>query len=92
MPTGALFKKAAYDGDGYELTCVQVLKGVSFDVQPGQKVALVGSSGGGKTTVVNLVERFYDPHRGAVLFDGQPLVDIDHEYLHQQVLHALCVR
>lgn len=66
---------------------VQVLKNISFDVQPGRKVALVGSSGGGKTTVVNLVERFYDPHRGSVLFDGLPLIDIDHDYLHQQVSH-----
>lgn len=65
-----------------------MLKGISFDVQPGRKVALVGSSGGGKTTVVNLVERFYDPHRGSVLFDGLPLIDIDHDYLHQQVRTA----
>ena len=63
----------------------QVLKGVSFDVAPGRKVALVGTSGGGKTTIVNLVERFYDPHRGSVLFDGLPLTDVDHDYLHQQV-------
>ena len=63
----------------------QVLKSISFDVAPGRKVALVGTSGGGKTTIVNLVERFYDPHRGSVLFDGLPLTDIDHDYLHQQV-------
>lgn len=63
----------------------QVLKGISFDVAPGRKVALVGTSGGGKTTIVNLVERFYDPHRGSVLFDGLPLTDVDHDYLHQQV-------
>ena len=64
---------------------VQVLKGISFEVQPGQKVALVGTSGGGKTTIVNLIERFYDPHRGSVLFDGLSLTDINHDYLHQQV-------
>jgi len=65
--------------------CLQVLKNISFEVQPGQKVALVGTSGGGKTTIVNLIERFYDPHRGSVLFDGLSLTDIDHDYLHQQV-------
>ena len=64
---------------------LQVLKNISFEVQPGQKVALVGTSGGGKTTIVNLIERFYDPHRGSVLFDGLSLTDIDHDYLHQQV-------
>ena len=62
-----------------------MLKGISFEVQPGCKVALVGSSGGGKTTIVNLIERFYDPHRGSVLFDGLPLTDINHDYRHQQV-------
>ena len=67
------------------LFLLKVLKGVSFEVQPGSKVALVGSSGGGKTTIVNLLERFYDPHRGSVLFDGLPLTDINHDYLHQQV-------
>ena len=65
--------------------CLQVLKNISFEVQPGQKVALVGTSGGGKTTIVNLIERFYDPHRGSVLFDGLSLTDINHDYLHQQV-------
>ena len=68
----------------------QVLKGISLEVPPGRKVALVGTSGGGKTTIVNLVERFYDPHRGSVLFDGLPLTDIDHDYLHQQVSGRCC--
>jgi len=44
----------------------------------------VGPSGGGKSTVVNLVERFYDPTKGEVLLDGVPLPDIDHEHLHSQ--------
>ncbi len=48
------------------------------------QVALVGPSGGGKSTVVNLVERFYDPSKGEVLLDGVPLPDIDHEHLHSQ--------
>lgn len=40
---------------------VNVLKGLSMHVRPGQKFALVGSSGGGKSTIVNLIQRFYDP-------------------------------
>lgn len=40
---------------------VQVLKGLSLHVQKGQKFALVGASGGGKSTIVNLIQRFYDP-------------------------------
>jgi len=52
------------------------LQDVSLDVQPGQTVALVGVSGGGKSTFVNLVTRFYDPEAGRLLLDGVPYQDI----------------
>lgn len=45
---------------------MQVLKGLSLHVRPGQKFALVGSSGGGKSTIVNLIQRFYDPQVGGL--------------------------
>jgi ATP-binding cassette subfamily B protein len=47
-----------------------VLKGISFDVRPGQVVALVGPSGGGKTCITSLLQRFYDPVRGCISIDG----------------------
>ncbi|MCL2508697.1 MAG: ABC transporter ATP-binding protein/permease [Oscillospiraceae bacterium] len=50
-----------------------VLKGVSFKVSPGQKVALVGETGAGKTTIVNLLTRFYDVTGGEVLIDGRDI-------------------
>jgi ATP-binding cassette subfamily B protein len=50
---------------------VQVLRDVSFDCAPGRVTALVGPSGGGKSTVINLILRFYDPTSGAVLLDGK---------------------
>lgn len=47
-----------------------VLREVSFEVKPGEMVAIVGATGAGKSTVVNLIERFHDPFRGQVLLDG----------------------
>lgn len=44
---------------------VEVLKGLSLHVERGQKFALVGASGGGKSTIVNLIQRFYDPQVGS---------------------------
>ncbi|MEX0841924.1 MAG: ABC transporter transmembrane domain-containing protein [Xanthobacteraceae bacterium] len=54
-----------------------VLDGVSFHVQPGEKVAIVGPSGAGKSTIFHLILRFYDPGSGKVTFDGVRLADAD---------------
>jgi subfamily B ATP-binding cassette protein MsbA len=61
------------------------LSDVSLDIQPGQTVALVGISGGGKSTFVNLVTRFYTPQSGRLLLDGVPYEDISLASLRAQL-------
>ena len=62
-----------------------VLRGVSFRVEPGQTVAIVGKSGSGKSTLVSLVPRFYDPDTGAVKLDGVDVRDYRRADLRDQV-------
>ncbi|HEY5311475.1 MAG TPA: ABC transporter ATP-binding protein, partial [Pirellulales bacterium] len=62
-----------------------VLAGVSFIAQPGQTVALVGHTGSGKTSIINLVAKFYLPSAGQVLLDGNDLTLLDSDCLHRQV-------
>jgi len=63
----------------------KVLKGVSFDVPSGHTVALVGKSGSGKSTIVALLERFYDPDEGAISVDGQPITDYNVKWLRSRI-------
>jgi subfamily B ATP-binding cassette protein MsbA len=63
----------------------EVLKGVSFSVQPGEMVALVGPSGAGKTTLAQLLHRFYDPVAGEILVDDIPIRDIQLNSYRRQI-------
>ncbi|KAF1055958.1 MAG: Lipid A export ATP-binding/permease protein MsbA [Burkholderia gladioli] len=58
---------------------------IAFTVAPGEMVALAGPSGGGKTTLVNLLPRFFDPTGGAILVDGVPVADYDVHALRSQI-------
>jgi ATP-binding cassette subfamily B protein len=62
-----------------------VLKNVSFDTLPGQVVALLGATGSGKTTIINLLPRFYDPTEGRVTIDGHDLRDLSLQSLRAQI-------
>jgi len=62
-----------------------VLKNVDFEVEPGQTLALLGATGSGKTTIINLLPRFYDPSEGSILIDGYELRDVTLESLRSQI-------
>ena len=64
---------------------VPVLKNVSFRCEPGQAIALLGSTGSGKTSLVNLLPRFYDYTGGSLRLDGAELKDYPREYLRKQI-------
>lgn len=62
-----------------------VLSDINLTIKPGEKVALVGPSGGGKTTLCNLIPRFYDPTKGEVLLDGQDIRKVTLQSLRSNV-------
>ena len=76
----------SFEGVNFEYDENQrVLKDFNLNVEPGESVSLVGHSGGGKTTVVNLLLRFYRPTSGRILLDGVPIEDIPLPTLRQQI-------
>ncbi|MCQ2582401.1 MAG: ABC transporter ATP-binding protein/permease [Treponema sp.] len=62
-----------------------ILKDVDFDIKPGMTVAIVGPTGAGKTTIVNLLTRFYNPDNGQILIDGLDLQDLQIKSVRKQV-------
>ena len=75
------FRNVGFSYDGQR----QVLGGISLDVRKGETVALVGPSGGGKSTLSELVPRFYDPAQGDILIDGKPLKDYTQESVREHM-------
>ena len=63
----------------------EVIKGISFTVEPGQTIALVGPSGAGKSTLVQLLHRFYDPIKGEIRIDGTPIKTVQQSSYLQQI-------
>ena len=64
---------------------VSVLRGIDLEIKPGTYVALVGGSGCGKSTTIQLIERFYDPVIGRVLLDGQDITELNLRSLRRHI-------
>ncbi|HEV8264572.1 MAG TPA: ABC transporter ATP-binding protein, partial [Gemmatimonadales bacterium] len=75
------FDRVTFGYDGVR----QVIRGVSFEVSPGELIGLVGPSGGGKTTIVNLIARFYDVTGGAIRIDGVDVRQLDTGHYRRQL-------
>lgn len=69
----------------YEEDGSKILKDINFTIKPGETVAFVGMSGGGKSTIISLIPRFYDPTGGTVLIDGQDVRDVTIHSLRSQI-------
>jgi len=62
-----------------------VLRNISFEVKPGHTLAIIGATGSGKTTIINLLERFYDPQQGRILLDGVDLRRFEPHWLREHI-------
>lgn len=72
----------------YAHTGINAIKNFSLQVAPGEKIAIVGRTGSGKSTIAQLLLRMYDPQKGMILYDGVPLTKIDIEYLRGQISYV----
>jgi subfamily B ATP-binding cassette protein MsbA len=79
------FDNLHFEYEPDESTDNDVLRGINIRVVPGEILALVGPSGAGKTTLVNMIPRFYDPTHGAVRIDGYDLRDVKLHSLREQI-------
>lgn len=73
------FRDVSFDYEGNEKH--RVLNGITFSIKQGEKIALLGPTGAGKTTIISLLMRFFDPDKGKILIDGKDIKSYQKEYL-----------
>src|SRR5207245_3166777 len=64
---------------------IWILKNIDFEAKPGETIALGGATGSGKTSIISLIARFYEPQQGRILIDGLDLQSATIESLHEQI-------
>lgn len=82
---GVTFEHVSFTYDEGTSEETKVLEDVSFEVKPGERIALVGATGAGKTTIVNLLSRFYDIQKGTIRVDGYDIKEVTLASLRQQM-------
>lgn len=85
MQGGVTFKDLSYT---YTHTGIKALKDLSFNIKPGQKVAILGRTGSGKSTLAHMLLRMYDPQQGAVLYDGIDVRQMNLQQVRRQIAYA----
>ncbi len=82
-PKGQLeFKDVSFKYNG---SSRYILEDINFSVSPGETLAIIGSTGSGKTSLINLIPRFYDVNKGQIKIDGKNIADLDPEQLREQI-------
>lgn len=84
-----VFEDVWMDYDGEQDEHLPVLQGISFTAEPGQNIAILGATGSGKSSLVNLIPRFYDPSQGRVLIDGVDVRSLSQTELRRNIAVAL---
>ncbi len=84
-PFPAKWEKIEYKNVSFSYGKDMILKGIDLEIRKGEVIALVGASGSGKSTIVNLLERFFDATSGEILIDGQNILDINLKDLRKNI-------
>ena len=85
VPLDKISGRVSFENVSFSYGKRRVLKDIAFEVQPGQTVALLGSTGSGKSSIINLIPRFYDPSSGRILIDGQDIRHVTLQSLRSQI-------